>query len=663
MLKIESIDWKKIRELVAKNTQTDKGKEKALKILPYKDRKTAEKEIKWITELKYLLKTKNLTPFPDKEIKEIFENVKKYLLIRPEEAVKILSFLEHVEKLKNNLKDKNLEIHEFIKNFDPLPHLQNELKNTFTKDGKIDRRKNKRLWELEIEIAEIKAKLEKEAEKLINKYRKYLQDEFWTLRNNRFVIPVKLGAQGEVKGIIHDVSNSEKTVFLEPLEILSLNNELQEKEIEKKAEEEKILKKITNLLRENINTLERNLELMIEFDLLLAKAKLSLIYHFTEPILKEDGNLLIKGGRHPVLMLQKKVIPLDIEIGNGFTTLLITGPNMGGKTCALETVGFIVLMAMSGMHVPAEYAEIPFYENLFFDLIDESRFQHELSTFGMHLLNMNEALECASKKSLILIDEIGRGTDPIEGNALACAFLERFTEIGAHTICTTHQTPLKYFVKASKGMEAGAMEFKEGKPTYRLIIGEIGTSRAIEVAKSLKIDEKITKRAEEIMEKEELKASKLINKMEKEIQILKERIEKLEKELEEKKEGKIEKQEKAIKVEKAERKELKRKKKEERKSSLGILDTLKSVQKEVVKDKIDFEDEINLMGLHREEALKKLQKFIDDAIVAGLPEIRVIHGIGGGVLMQAVRDFLKKDDRVETFYTQGGITYVKFYED
>ena len=604
-------------------------------------------------------------------------------------------------------------------------------------------------------------------------YQKYLQDSIISMRGDRFVVPVKAEYRSVVAGIVHDQSSSGATLFIEPMSIVEMNNELRKLKLDEQEEIERILAELSKMIGEIAREIISNQEILEKIDFIFAKGKLSLEMKGIDPKLNKEKSFVIKNGRHPLLD-PKKVVANTIYLGDEFHTLVITGPNTGGKTVTIKTVGLFALMTQSGLHIPADFgSSMCVYDNIFADIGDEQSIEQSLSTFSSHMTRIVSILDKVTEDSLVIFDELGAGTDPVEGAALAIAILEDVRMAGAKCIATTHYSELKNYALTKKGVENAAVEFdvETLSPTYRLLIGVPGKSNAFEISKKLGLSEFVINRAKEFINTENIELEDLLQNVEKnrikaeedraeaeklktEIQMIRDaEAEKLEKltnqkekmmerarseafsitrqakeevdeiikrlrELEQERASKEKNRQieqlrkeltdsmgslqptvKSMIVPKVASKEIKNlkagedvkvitlnqegtvvsadDKKKEAVVQIGIMKmTLpyKSLQKiknqqqatvtkktrSVIKAKSGrVKGEVDLRGMNLEEATLELEKYLDDATVAGLEQVTVIHGVGTGVLKTGLQDVLKKNKHVKKKrpggYGEGGV--------
>ncbi len=343
-------------------------------------------------------------------------------------------------------------------------------------------------------------------------YSKYIRENIVTIRNGRFVIPVKEEYRGNIKGFVHDVSSSGSTIFIEPIAVFDLNNELSNLHIEESLEIERILQNLSGLLYPYTKELKNNVEIIGKLDFIFAKAHFSLDYNCSTPEINDDKLVVLKNARHP-LIDQSVVIPISLELGKDFSSLVITGPNTGGKTVTLKTIGLLTAMACSGLNIPAdEHSSIYVFDHIFADIGDEQSISESLSTFSSHMSNIINITHTATKESLILLDELGSGTDPLEGANLAISILQYFSELGAITVSTSHYQELKKYALVTPNFKNASVEFdiENLKPTYRLLIGIPGKSNAFAISRKLGLSEDIIARASSRLDKDTINFEDLL---------------------------------------------------------------------------------------------------------------------------------------------------------
>jgi DNA mismatch repair protein MutS2 len=613
-------------------------------------------------------------------------------------------------------------------------------------------------------------------------YRTYLQDAVITVRDNRYCIPIKAEYKGQVNGMIHDQSASGSTYFIEPAAVVSLNNQLRELELEEDEEIHVILASLSAQAAEHTEELALNQKLMTKLDFIFAKAKLAMDQNATEPLFNTDHSINIRKGRHPLLD-KKRTVPIDVNLGKTFDLLIITGPNTGGKTVSLKTVGLLTLMGQAGLHIPAlDRSELSVFTEVYADIGDEQSIEQSLSTFSSHMKSIVHILKNADADSLCLFDELGAGTDPTEGAALAIAILNFLHDRGIRTMATTHYSELKIYALSTSFVENASCEFdvETLRPTYRLLIGIPGKSNAFAISSKLGLPDEIIDAAREQIGKEDksfedviadLEQSRItVEREQREIAQYKERIRTLQEQLQRKNEKLDQEKDRILRdanerareilqeakdvadetisdfnkinsgadIRELERKRTKvRDKISEKNQSLslsssktnsdnkgidpkklkkgdsvkivsmglkgtvstlpdargglfvqcGIIRTQTNVKDLVLLDEpsvstpslqrtnagkikmsksLSVSTEINLLGKTVDEAISLLDKYLDDAYMAHLPSVRVVHGKGTGALRNAVHNHLKRLKIVKEFrlgeYGEGdaGVTIVTF---
>ena len=380
----------------------------------------------------------------------------------------------------------------------PLAPLAGEIRRCILSEDEISDDASPALKSIRRSIGQMNDKVHAQLTSMVNgSARTYLQDAVITMRNGRYCLPVKAEYRGQVQGMIHDQSSTGSTLFIEPMAVLKLNNELHELELREEKEIEVILSTLSSRAAAELEPLETNLELLTRLDFIFARAQLSRSYNGSEPVFNQKDIINIKKGRHPLLD-KKKAVPIDIRLGKEFELLIITGPNTGGKTVSLKTVGLFTLMGQSGLHIPAfDQSELTVFDEVFADIGDEQSIEQSLSTFSSHMTNIVNILAKATPHSLVLFDELCAGTDPTEGAALAIAILSNLHRQGIRTMATTHYSELKVFALTTPGVENGCCEFNVEtlSPTYHLLIGIPGKSNAFAISSKLGLDDYIIEEA------------------------------------------------------------------------------------------------------------------------------------------------------------------------
>lgn len=409
------------------------------------------------------------------------------------ELLSICSLLDVCSKVKaysRNDRDPDFEdsLEAMFQALQPLTPVSSEIRRCIASEEELNDDASPALFKIRRSMRQINDKVHAQLQTMVNgSARTYLQDAVVTMRNGRYCIPVKAEHRGQIPGMIHDQSSTGSTLFVEPMAVIKLNNDLRELELKEEKEIEMILATLSARCAEETEALRDDLDLLTKLDFIFARAQLSRSMNGTQPDFNEEGRILIKKGRHPLLD-KKKVVPIDIQLGKDFELLIITGPNTGGKTVSLKTVGLFTLMGQAGLHIPAfDHSELSVFHEVFADIGDEQSIEQSLSTFSAHMTNTVSILKEADDRSLVLFDELGAGTDPTEGAALAIAILSNLHRRGSRVMATTHYSELKVFALSTPGVENGCCEFdvETLRPTYRLLIGVPGKSNAFAISGKL----------------------------------------------------------------------------------------------------------------------------------------------------------------------------------
>ena len=515
---LEKLEFNKICEILKKYVITYIGKNYAENLKPFNNQNEAIKAQKQTTEASTLLYRKGSIPIS--EIEDVTSHIKKLnsnLFLNSKQLLDLSNILKVSRNLKNYFFSSDIPNIEFenlnglFNNLYINPNIENTIfssiidENT-TADDASSELKNIRK-NIKNKEQEIKLKLSSYLQS------KYIQEPVITMRSGRFVIPVKNEYRSEIKGFIHDISSSGSTVFIEPISVFDLNNDLNHLKNDENIEIEKILQKLSSLFFNITDFITNNVNLIGLIDFIFAKAKYSNSLNAIEPIISNKKIINLKMAWHP-LIDKNTAIKNDISIGENYTSLIITGPNTGGKTVTLKTAGLLTLMAMSGLHITAnEGSCVYFFDNIFADIGDEQSISDSLSTFSSHMTNIASILNEATENSFILLDELGSGTDPVEGANLAISILEKLYSLNTLTLSTTHYPELKHFALVTDGFENASVEFNLDtlSPTYKLLIGIPGTSNAFSISRKLGISEEIISRAKELMSSDKINIEDLLN--------------------------------------------------------------------------------------------------------------------------------------------------------
>lgn len=779
------LEWHKVLEELSGCCSTELGRMRVEELKPSDDRLIIKNALEETTSARAFLDSGRQVVFGGvKDIRDIVVKAEKGLVLSGLELSAVYALISRARAIRKQLfllEERFSPLKELVWNIREHKDLEAELDCGIGPGGEVLDGASPELGRIRSRINTLNSRLRDKLDQLIKRpeIAKYLQEPIVSLRGGRFVVPVRAEYKGQVKGIVHDQSASGATIFIEPISIVEANNDLRGAEAAEIDEIEKVLSKFSAMVGDAAADIILMLDCLSGLDFALAKGKYSQITDSAEPILAEDQRFRFEGARHP--LLKGTVVPIDAYVGEGFTILVITGPNTGGKTVALKTMGLLQVMAQSGLHVPAlAGCSAAVFDSVYADIGDEQSIEQSLSTFSGHMTNIVEILRKADDKSLVLLDELGAGTDPEEGAALAMAILDDLYSAGANVVATTHYKELKVFAHLKPGMRNASVEFdiESLKPTYRLSIGMPGSSNAFAIAERLGLQDGVISKAKSFVKSEDRKVEDMINSLRQEYEaaatarkdadILKRRAEessrKLSDELSKQRSEKAEIMQKT----RAEARELVKLARQEVEQIIGELKTsytqdaqetaraarkavesLKEFIDEIGKEgsdertqvlETDIEGlkagdpieilpsgiegvlleikgdkaraavgsirtelpismirkgkikgekkqkavnverqtemgmymaqnisvEIDLRGMKADEAIEALDKRLDDAVLAGIPMLRVIHGKGTGALRAAVRDRLLGDSSIESFRlgAEGeggdGVTIIKF---
>ena len=520
---LEKLEYKKILQILSSYCKTTAAKEQAQNLLPSQDKKEVENMLQETSEavnIIYRCSTPPSISFQDQETKTNIKSLESYGILSLKALLNLAQVLKNAEEWKNYFYQEFINPSEFQKLDDIFSKLytnpgilqkifesiidENTLEDTASKNLATIRRKQRNMEQ------DIKQKLNGIIHS--SQYAKYIQESLVTVRNDRYVIPVKEEYRSQIKGFIHDVSSTGSTIFIEPIAVFELNNEINHLKIEESIEIEKILQELTKLFYPYIQELKENIENLTKLDFIFAKARYARDIKAEMPQINDKKQIILEEARHP-LIPKEQAVPISLILGKEFQTLVITGPNTGGKTVTLKTVGLLTCMACSGLHIPAKKtSSIYVFDNIFADIGDDQSIANSLSTFSAHMRHIVDIVNNANSNSLVLLDELGSGTDPIEGQALAISILEYLKQKGALIISTTHYEELKKYALVTQGFENASVEFNVETltPTYNLLLGIPGKSNAFAISQKLGLKEEIIEKSKERIEKNDIDFETLI---------------------------------------------------------------------------------------------------------------------------------------------------------
>lgn len=512
------LEWPKVRELVAERASFSLSREIISTLSPKTKLSEVMQELSLTTDGVRLLWKHGEAPFGGaSDIRKIVERARLGGVLDPDQFLPIGDFLYCTAQLDKYLKDEEGPLVKLSHALVTLPQLKAEIERCVDREGYVKDSASPELARIRTKMRTLANRIRERLDSMVHSsaMQKILQDPIITVRNGRYVVPVKAEYRGKFQGIVHDQSGSGATLFMEPAFAVELNNDLNVAEQEEQAEVHRILKRLTAMVAEDSGVLLSNLRIVTELDCVFAKARFSRAIDGVEPQMNDQGRINIKQGRHP--LLRGDVVPIDVWLGEEFHVLVITGPNTGGKTVTLKTVGLFSVMAQSGLHIPADPgSELAVFNGIYADIGDEQSIEQSLSTFSSHMTNIVGILANLQENSLVLLDELGAGTDPTEGAALARSILEHLRSSGIHTIATTHYSDLKSYAYTHDGVENASVEFdlKTLRPTYRLSIGIPGKSNAFAISKRLGLGEDIIARAQALLSSDHIQVEDMIGEME-----------------------------------------------------------------------------------------------------------------------------------------------------
>ena len=516
----QKLELNKIFELLSDYCKTEIGKSNLKQLQPSNNRLIVTHLLSETTQAKALISESGTPPLS--EIKD-YTKLLKRLESNSTLSLENLLFVGHILKVSKNLKNYYSSI-EYTPRYDSIENyfgtlytnydIENRIFKSIIDENTVSDEASPTLHAIRRKRRALESSIKESLNKYIHSstYSKYLMEPIITIRNDRYVIPVKVEHKDMIKGFVHDMSYSGSTLYIEPISIFEANNQIHNLQLEENIEIEKILKELSELIYPITNNLRITLESIGNLDLIFAKARFALETNSIEPIINESKIIDLKDARHP-LIDKHSVVPISIEIGSKYTSLIITGPNTGGKTVCLKTVGLLCLMAYCGMHIPVkEQSSIYVFDNIYADIGDEQSIQESLSTFSSHMLNIIDIYKNATSKSLILVDELGSGTDPLQGANLAISILEYFHNLGTISFATTHYQEIKNYALVTDGFENASSEFdiENLKPTYKILVGVPGKSNAFAITKRLGMPESILNRAESLMNSDNISIEELI---------------------------------------------------------------------------------------------------------------------------------------------------------
>ena len=512
----EKLQYNELKGIVKSYCVSGLGKKMLDKLRPSSDIKVVKNRLNETTEARAILDAVDHVPFFGvSNIEHILQNLEKGMILDPSELVSVSDFLRGCRKIKKFMLDKAFfapVIASYANSMSEFKNVEEEVDYSI-KGNRVDSAASKELRRIRRSIESVEEKIKERLNKFLNSStnKKYIQETFISKKGDRYTIPIKASYKNQVPGTIIEVSSKGSTVFIEPDTVTKLNGELASLQAEEAIEEYQILAALSGMVLENMYEIKINLELISQYDMVFAKAKFSKHIGGVEPRLNDYGYIKLVHCKHP--LLSGEVVPLDFEIGENYRSLIVTGPNAGGKTIVLKTIGLLTLATMSGFHINADkQTEISVFENIFVDIGDNQSIENALSTFSSHMKNLSEIMMGSNNHTLLLFDEIGSGTEPNEGAALAISVLEEFYHMGCITVATTHYGEIKRFSEMHHDFMNAAMQFNSEtlEPKYKLMIGKSGESNALWISKKMNIRESVLQRAKDYMENKDYRLESVV---------------------------------------------------------------------------------------------------------------------------------------------------------
>lgn len=533
---LKTLEYHKIRNQLSEYAFSEEAKKRCLELVPITDKQQIELlQLQTADALSRLFKCGNISFSGVRNLNDSLKRLEIGGALNAVELLRVCSLLEAAKRVKafsRGIKDDAPEdsLTGFFSQIEPLTPLYDEIRRCILSEDEIADDASSRLSSIRRSMRGMNDRIRAQMNQMINNSttRTYLQDTVITMRDGRYCLPVKAEAKSQIPGMVHDQSSTGSTLFIEPMAVVNLNNEYKELLLKEKEEIEIILANLSNQVFEYAEAIATDYTVLAELDFIFAKAAYAQTYNGVAPLFNNEGRIHIKKGRHPLLD-KKKVVPIDIRLGEDFNLLIVTGPNTGGKTVSLKTVGLLTIMGQSGLHIPAsERSELGIFEEVFADIGDEQSIEQSLSTFSSHMTNIIRILEQVNDRSLVLFDELCAGTDPTEGAALAISILSKLHLYGARTMATTHYSELKVYALSTPGVENACCEFNVEtlSPTYRLLIGIPGKSNAFAISEKLGLSHDLIADAKERISENDENFEDLLADLEKSrVTIEKERLE------------------------------------------------------------------------------------------------------------------------------------------